>query len=128
MAKAKKKSTSRANAVERLAAASQLRDIRLVETHCRQAIKEGPFPDQTETSAQIESKLNTSTAIFLIITTFRLNVRYADGTPEPGISIAATFQMTFKTPVAVPLLRPNTFQEDASQPAPKRKRKKPQRR
>lgn len=94
--KAKKLRGNAPKPLEKISAASELLDIRLVESHIRQSIKEGPMPKHTSLGATLETQTNEESDIFRVITTFNLAISYEEGDAEPAIGVMARFQMVFK--------------------------------
>jgi hypothetical protein len=86
-------------AIERLAKASELIDLRLVEAQCRQNTKEGPLPTHNSQQVHIATLLGKEGSIgeghFRVIATFILTASYEESSPDPAIFIMAKFQLTF---------------------------------
>ncbi len=84
--------------LQRLTEQVKMHDLRLVETHGRQRIKDGPLPTQTEVGVEVEAAHDPGRQIIRIRPKFTLRVRYEnDESDEPAILVSAMYQLVYLT-------------------------------
>ena len=75
----------------------ELFDVRLVEGNCKQNVKEGPLPTNSNLNVEITTAKSASAGLVRVIFQFTMTVSYDDTPDEAVVLIAARFQMMFKS-------------------------------
>lgn len=82
-------------AAERLASASQLIDMRLVESHAQQAeLPDGALPTHTKANAKIVTSISEQHKRYRVEVFFELLMSYEDAPDSPAIGVAAKYRLT----------------------------------